>query len=168
MAHDLGKGWLGNFFEDFELGREQVCAPPRVIGAPESAIHIATTNDRQARFCGGEGRMHPLAVFHTVIGQTVRNISLNSPANLGYSKMIWHAPVFAGDEITTTIKIVGLGGVGSIVARYLAVFLASLEQPLRLVLIDGDTFEPSQPDSGGRTLPTAFGCTSRRPGSSRR
>ena len=108
MAHDLGKGWLGNFFEDFELGKEQVCAPPRVIGAPESAIHIATTNDRQARFCGGEGRMHPLAVFHTVIGQTVRNISLNSPANLGYSKMIWHAPVFAGDEITTTIKIVGL------------------------------------------------------------
>ncbi len=108
MALDLGKGWLGNFFEDFELGKEQVCAPPRVIGAPESAFHIGTTNDRQARFCGGEGRMHPLVVFHIVIGQTVRQISLNSPANLGYAKMIWCNPVFAGDELTTTIRIVGL------------------------------------------------------------
>ena len=108
MALDGGKGWLGNFFEDFELGTEQVCPTPRVIGAPETALHIGTTNDRQARFCGREGRMHPLVVFHTVIGQTVRSISLNSPANLGYSKMIWRTPVFAGDEITTTIEIVGL------------------------------------------------------------
>ncbi len=42
-----------------------------------------------------------------------------------------------------TFKVVGLGGVGSIVARYLAVFLASLDQALRLVLIDGDSFEES-------------------------
>jgi hypothetical protein len=40
-----------------------------------------------------------------------------------------------------TIKLIGLGGVGSIVARYLATFLASLEQSARLVLIDGDSFE---------------------------
>jgi len=40
------------------------------------------------------------------------------------------------------VKVVGLGGVGSIAARYLAVFLASLEEPARIVLIDGDEFEP--------------------------
>lgn len=39
------------------------------------------------------------------------------------------------------IKIVGLGGVGSIVLEYLAIFLRSLQRPLRLVLIDGDEFE---------------------------
>lgn len=42
-----------------------------------------------------------------------------------------------------TLKVVGLGGVGSIVARYLAVFLAALERALRLVLVDGDNFEES-------------------------
>jgi hypothetical protein len=42
-----------------------------------------------------------------------------------------------------TLKIIGLGGVGGIVARYLSVFLASLDRDARLVLIDGDDFEHS-------------------------
>lgn len=42
-----------------------------------------------------------------------------------------------------TAKVIGLGGVGSIVARYGSVFLASLHQNARMVLIDGDKFEPS-------------------------
>src|SRR3954453_14629992 len=41
------------------------------------------------------------------------------------------------------IKIVGLGGIGCIVLQYLTVFLKSLDRPLRLVLIDGDRFEPA-------------------------
>ena len=41
------------------------------------------------------------------------------------------------------LKVIGLGGVGCIVLQYLAVFLKSLDQPLRLVLIDGDRFEPA-------------------------
>jgi hypothetical protein len=43
----------------------------------------------------------------------------------------------------TTIGVIGLGGVGGIVARYVAVFLASLNRRLRLLLIDGDAFEPA-------------------------
>lgn len=39
------------------------------------------------------------------------------------------------------IKIIGLGGVGSIVLEFLAIFLRSLERPMRMVLIDGDEFE---------------------------
>ena len=42
-----------------------------------------------------------------------------------------------------SLKIVGLGGVGSIVLDFLAIFLRSLQIPLRLVLIDGDSFEPA-------------------------
>jgi hypothetical protein len=41
------------------------------------------------------------------------------------------------------VKIIGLGGVGQIVARFGALFLASLGGDVRLVLIDGDAFEPS-------------------------
>jgi predicted ThiF/HesA family dinucleotide-utilizing enzyme len=40
-----------------------------------------------------------------------------------------------------TFKVIGLGGVGGIVARYLSVFLR--DYPCRLVMIDGDDFEPN-------------------------
>jgi molybdopterin/thiamine biosynthesis adenylyltransferase len=40
-----------------------------------------------------------------------------------------------------SVKLIGLGGVGSIVARYLFTFLASLGQDARFVLIDGDSFD---------------------------
>ena len=42
-----------------------------------------------------------------------------------------------------SVKVIGLGGVGGPVARYLAVFLAAQQVASRLVLIDGDSFEPS-------------------------
>ncbi len=42
-----------------------------------------------------------------------------------------------------SVKLIGLGGVGQIVARYVALFLASLGGEVRLVFIDGDAFEPS-------------------------
>ena len=43
----------------------------------------------------------------------------------------------------SSVKVIGLGGVGGIVARYAAVFVASFQKTARLVLIDGDKFEPS-------------------------
>lgn len=43
----------------------------------------------------------------------------------------------------STVKIIGLGGVGGIVAKYLALYLGSLCSGVRLVFIDGDAFEPS-------------------------
>lgn len=42
----------------------------------------------------------------------------------------------------TSVKLIGLGGVGGTAARYGGIFLAALGRPARLVLIDGDTFEP--------------------------
>ena len=41
-----------------------------------------------------------------------------------------------------SFKVIGLGGVGSIVARYLSIFLRALDGDARLVLVDGDDFEP--------------------------
>ena len=43
----------------------------------------------------------------------------------------------------TCVRVVGCGGVGGITARYGAMFLASLGVPCRMLLIDGDRFEPS-------------------------
>ncbi|MFI5379395.1 MAG: ThiF family adenylyltransferase [Tepidisphaerales bacterium] len=41
----------------------------------------------------------------------------------------------------TSVKLIGLGGIGGIVAPYCGVFMAALGSPSRLVLIDGDAFE---------------------------
>ncbi len=41
------------------------------------------------------------------------------------------------------IKIIGLGGVGCLVLQFLTVFLRNLGRPVRLVLVDGDQFEPA-------------------------
>ncbi len=54
----------------------------------------------------------------------------------------------------TQVRIVGLGGTGGIVTRYGALFLASLQRDIRLVLIDGDAFEPS---NANRMFFGAFG-----------
>jgi predicted ThiF/HesA family dinucleotide-utilizing enzyme len=43
--------------------------------------------------------------------------------------------------VTAGFKVVGLGGVGGVVARYLSVFLAARDEDDRLVLVDGDRFE---------------------------
>lgn len=53
-----------------------------------------------------------------------------------------------------SVKVIGLGGVGSIVARYGACFLSSTGQDAWLTLIDGDKFEPQ---NSSRMLFTDFG-----------
>lgn len=102
------KGWQGNFFEDFELGQELACPTPRTVTSGDISAYIALTGDRTPVYCGPSGHVHPLVVFHTVFGQTVRYISLNARANLGYAAIRWRAPVQIGDTLKMDIKIVGL------------------------------------------------------------
>ncbi len=52
-----------------------------------------------------------------------------------------HTPLQAATDDFGTIKLIGLGGVGGIVARYLLMYLAANTNPARVVLIDGDAFE---------------------------
>jgi hypothetical protein len=61
-----------------------------------------------------------------------------------------NAPALPRDQLLSpvlpedaSVKVIGLGGVGQIATRYGAMFLASLGAPVRMVLMDGDTFEPS-------------------------
>jgi len=51
-------------------------------------------------------------------------------------------PLQPQPETLGAIKLIGLGGTGGMVARYLLMYLAALELPVRVALIDGDQFEP--------------------------
>lgn len=104
----MNKGSVQNFFEDFEIGQTFDCPTSRVLTNADRVAYIAFTGDRTPRFCNAKGLIHPLIVFHTVLGQTVRQISLNAQANLGYAEMIWGHAVSVGDEIRTKAQIVGL------------------------------------------------------------
>lgn len=50
-------------------------------------------------------------------------------------------PLVPKIEDELTIKLIGLGGVGGIVARYLLLFLGASGAAMRVVFIDGDAFE---------------------------
>jgi hypothetical protein len=50
-------------------------------------------------------------------------------------------PLVPHPEDIRSVKILGLGGVGGIVARYATVYLDAAGFPVRVVLIDGDDFE---------------------------
>lgn len=39
------------------------------------------------------------------------------------------------------ILVIGLGGIGSILAKYLGIFVSSLEESMTVMLVDGDSFE---------------------------
>ena len=102
------KSSQGRFFEDFELGQEIECPIPRAITAGEVALYIALCGDRTPRYCGAEGLVHPLITFHQVLGQTVRDVSLNARANLGYAGLRWLRPVRVGAVLRTTATVIGL------------------------------------------------------------
>lgn len=104
----MNKGSVSNFFEDFSIDQEFECPTPRVLTHADRVAYISFTGDRTPRFCDSNGLVHPLIVFHTVLGQTVRQISLNARANLGYAEFIWGKPVVVGDEIRTRVTVIGL------------------------------------------------------------
>lgn len=104
----MQKGWTGNYFEDFEIGARHACPVPRTLRSGDASAYVALTGDRTPVYCGPSGRVHPLVTFHAVFGQTVRLISLNARANLGYADIRWKAPVSLGDTLSTELEIVGL------------------------------------------------------------
>ena len=104
----MQKGWTGNHFEDFSLGTKIQCPIARTITSGDAAAYVALTGDRTPGYCGPDRLVHPLLTFHVVFGQTVRTISLNARANLGYADVRWHRRVELGDTLQTSIEIIGL------------------------------------------------------------
>ena len=106
----------GNYFEDFEVGRVIKHAVPRTVWDGDMALYIALYGDRRPLNCArdfaqslGFDRepVHDLLVFHLVFGRAVPDVSLNSPANLGYADVRFLAPVYVGDTLRAETKVLG-------------------------------------------------------------
>lgn len=107
----------GRFFEDFALGEQIVHATPRTVTAGDVSLYTALYGPRftvQSSDAFAEALGYPAApvddllVFHIVFGKTVPDISLNAVANLGYADGRFLRPVFPGDTLSTTSKVIGL------------------------------------------------------------
>jgi 2-methylfumaryl-CoA hydratase len=111
------KTGAGRFFEDYRVGERLVHAVPRTVTEGDRALHMAlypsrfalTSSDAFARSCGlPRSPLDTLAGFHIVFGKTVRDVSLNAMANLGYAEGRFVRPVFPGDTLTATSEVIGL------------------------------------------------------------
>ena len=107
----------GRFFEDYLVGQVIRHAVPRTIAEGERALyhalyparHAIYSSDEFAARCGLDGSpIDDLAVFHTVFGKTVPDISLNAVANLGYAQGRWLRPVYPGDTLRAESQVIGL------------------------------------------------------------
>lgn len=107
----------GNYFEDFQIGQELIHATPRTVTEGDVALYTALYGGRFAvnssvlfAAAVGLGRapIDSLLVFHLVFGKTVPDISLNAIANLGYAGGRFGRPVYPGDTLSTTSRVIGL------------------------------------------------------------
>jgi Acyl dehydratase len=80
------------------------------------ALYIALTGDRRPLHCAREFAqslgfereiVHDLLVFHMVFGRAVPDVSLNSPANLGYADVRFLRPVYSGDTLRAETEVIG-------------------------------------------------------------
>lgn len=110
------KTTAGKFFEDFTLDQELRHPTPRTVTAGDRALFTALyphrfalhSSDEFARSCGlPSSPLDDLAVFHIVFGKSVPDISRNAIANLGYADCTFHRPVFCGDTLHATSKVIG-------------------------------------------------------------
>ncbi|MCC5975023.1 MAG: MaoC family dehydratase [Rubellimicrobium sp.] len=107
----------GRFFEDFRLGEVIVHAVPRTVNLGERALyhalyparHALHSSDTFAQSCGLPfSPLDDLVTFHTVLGKSVPDISVNAVANLGYAEGRWITPLWPGDTVTATSEVIGL------------------------------------------------------------
>jgi 2-methylfumaryl-CoA hydratase len=107
----------GNYFEDFWLGQEIRHATPRTVSNGDVALYQALYGGRfalasSAEFARKQGYaqapLDDLLIFHIVFGKTVPDISLNAVANLGYAEGRFGVPVYPGDTLSATSKVIGL------------------------------------------------------------
>ena len=106
----------GNYLEDFEVGRVIKHAVPRTVWDGDMALYIALYGDRRPLHCARDFAqslgferepVHDLLVFHMVFGRAVPDVSLNSPANLGYAEVRFLKPVYTGDTLHAETKVIG-------------------------------------------------------------
>jgi 2-methylfumaryl-CoA hydratase len=117
MTASAAKTAAGRFFEDFRLGETIRHATPRTLTSGDASLYSALYGARFApqsaetfaRAIGYHASpIDDLLAFHVVFGKTVRDVSLNAVANLGYADCRFSKPVFAGDTLSATSEVIGL------------------------------------------------------------
>ena len=107
----------GNFFEDFLINQELIHSTPRTITQGDVSLFIGLLGSRFVLHSSNEfakkigyknSPVDDILTFNMVFGKTVPDISLNSPANLGYASCKFGDPVYVGDTIKTTSRILGV------------------------------------------------------------
>ncbi len=113
----ISKTNSGKFFEDFSVGQTLHHATPRTITEGDVSLYTSLygprfavqSADSFAMDIGYEAApVDDLLVFHMVFGKTVPDISLNAVANLGYADCKFSTPVYPGDTVSTTSKVIGV------------------------------------------------------------
>ena len=151
----------GNFFEDFTTGQVFHHAVPRTVSEGDLSLYIALTGDRRPLHCSAEfarslgfkrETAHDLLVFHIVFGRAVSDISLNSPANLGYADVRFLRPVYPGDTLRAETEVLGRRIIygGHIISLAHALSFDGLENAIRVLAFNAGTH--SNPTVAGDTL----------------
>ncbi len=113
----MSKSGAGNFFEDFHPEQELSHATPRTVTEGDVALYIALTGARFPLNCSDEfaralglprAPLDDLLVFNVIFGGTVADVSLNAVANLGYADCRFGAPVYPGDSLSASSRVIGL------------------------------------------------------------
>ncbi|MEO1720244.1 MAG: MaoC family dehydratase, partial [Pseudomonadota bacterium] len=113
----MSKTTPGNFFEDFKVGQGLEHATPRTVTSGDVALYQALYGSRFAlqssdvfaqAFGFDRSPVDDLLVFHIVFGKSVPDVSLNAIANLGYAECRFLEPVFVGDTLQASSRVIGL------------------------------------------------------------
>ena len=107
----------GRFFEDFRLGEELIHATPRTVTQGDAALYLGLYGSRFAtnssevfarRLGFVAAPLDDFLVFHLVFGRTVPDVSRNGVSNLGYADGRFGVPVYPGDTLSATSRVIGL------------------------------------------------------------
>ncbi len=113
----MDKNFKSRYFEDYVLGETIDHSVPRTITEGDVSIYLATTGSRFAvnyshefsqKIGFSSTPIDDILTFHIIFGRTVPDLSLNAIANLGYAGVKFLKPVFIGDTLSSSSKIIGL------------------------------------------------------------
>ncbi|MDF1585086.1 MaoC family dehydratase [Marinimicrococcus flavescens] len=113
----MGKAGAGRFFEDYAVGETLRHATPRTVSEGDTALYLALTGSRFLQHCSAPFAranglpalpLDDLLAFHIVFGKSVPDVSLNAVANLGYADGRFLAPVYPGDTLEASSRVIGL------------------------------------------------------------
>jgi acyl dehydratase len=104
----------GNWYEDFEIGREFTHHWGRTINAGDNSLFSTLTLHFNPIYYNREfaselghprEQVNPMLVFATVFGLSVEDLSENGAAFLGVDDLTYHLPVYPDDTLTAKSSV---------------------------------------------------------------